>query len=445
MKAKNIVFFFLLCLIVFNSTAQPYWTMEDCVAHALEHNLNVRLKGLEADIKEQDWRIAKKELLPSVQGYANVYSNFGHSQDVFGTIQRNDNLNSNMGITAEIMLYNFGALKNGVRKARIEQHSILLEQQLMQRELIINVIQGYLDMHLKQALVVARDSAVVHALHLLKRSKRTAEIGTTAQSEVYEAQTAWARERQRLESAQIDVERARLHLAQLMRLDDEHSLIIAPLPPSVVMPPDYSPYDDRAIEYAYRIHPALQRLDTLRRGLDMERRLLKAQNYPVLKGSTSVGSTYFNPFRLSDKSSFVLQTKDNFAQQVAVTATIPIFNKGRTRLQLKQVDIAQEQLDLETQIEKQEILRQLQRLIFDLRSNQQQFATAEEVMIQAEKAMILTQKSYEAGKSSIYDYNSSRQQFIQAQSDWIQARYSMLFSHKMLIYQLTGKWKDESK
>lgn len=383
--------------------------------------------------------------MPSVQGYANVYSNFGHSQDVFGTIQRNDNLNSNMGITAEIMLYNFGALKNSVRKARIEQHSILLEQELIKRELIINVIQGYLDMHLKQALVAARDSAVVHALHLFERAKRMAKIGTTAQSEVYEAQTAWVRERQSLESAQIDVERARLHLAQLMRLDDERSLTIAPLSSSFNIPSDYNLHDDKAIEYAYRIHPALQRLDTLRRGLAIERHLLKAQNYPILKGSTSVGSTYFNPFRLSDKSSFLLQTKDNFAQQVAVTATIPIFNKGRTRLQLKQVDIAQEQLKLEAQVEKQEILRQVQRLVFDLKSNQQQFATAEEVMIQAEKTMILTLKSYEAGRNSIYDYNSSRHQYIQAQSDWIQARYSMLFSHKMLMYQLTGKWKDESK
>ncbi|MBD1434420.1 TolC family protein [Sphingobacterium sp. DN00404] len=438
----NRVYFTILCcffLLPTATNAQKRWTLEDCIEHALQHNLDIGHKTVDIALREQDWQMAKRERMPSVNGYTNIYSNFGHSQDVFGTIQRNDNLNSNMGITAEIILHNFGTLRNKIKQTQIDKNATELERLILERELTVKVIQGYLDMLLQQALVQARDSAVLHANHLFERAKRTTKIGTTALADVYEAQAALARENQQLESAKIDVERARLHLAQLMLLEDEQSLDIMPVQmPSTSL---FAGVFDKStvLKTVYSHHPVLQRFDTLARGMDIERRLIRGANYPTLKGSTSIGSTYFNPLRFTEKDNFFRQTQDNFAQQVAITASIPIFNKGQTRVQLKQLDLSKSQLMLEKEREKQEIRNQIQQLLFDFQSNQQQHKTAKEVMTHSEQSMLLTQKSYEAGRSSIYDYNNSRNQFIQAQNDWLRAQYSELFSYKMLMFQMTGQ------
>lgn len=442
----NRVYFSALCclfILPIAVHAQKLWTLEDCIEHALQYNLDIRHKAVELAQREQDWQMAKNERLPSVNGYTNIYSNFGHSQDVFGTIQRNDNLNSNMGITAEIILYNFGSLRNKIRKTQTDKAATELEQLIFERELTVKVIQGYLDILLKQALVQVRDSAVVHSSRLYERTRRTTEIGTTALVDVYEAQAALAREKQHLQSAKINVERSRLYLAQLMLLEEEQSLEIMPI--EVVSTSLRSEVFDKAsvIETVYSHHPGLHRYDTLLYGMDIERRQIRAVNYPVIKGSTSIGSTYFNPLRLTGQGNFFRQTQDNFAQQVAITASIPIFNKGQTKIQMKQLDLSKTQLLLEKEREQQEIRKQIQQLLFDFQYNQQQYKTAEEVMGYAEQAMLLAQKSYEAGRSSIYEYNNSRNQYLQAQSDWIQARYNTLFSERILRYQLTGTWREQ--
>lgn len=433
----------LYCIIlsVENSHAQLSRSLEECIAYALEQSLDMRYKEVEMEIKDQDRLMARKDRLPGVNGYTNLYSNFGHSQDVFGTIQRNDNLNSSMGITADIMLYNFGVSKNNMRKATLEKDALNFEKEALKREITIQVTKAYLEMTLQNALVEVLDSAVLHADKLLIRATRTNDVGTVPLVDVYEARASLAREKQKREAAKVDWERARLKLAQLMRLTDEELLIIEqPIGLNIASTMELN--RDFVIQDVLSQHPALMRYSTLVEGLNVERQLVRAQLYPTLKGSASVGSTYFNPLRSTNNNGFFRQAKDNFAQQVALTVNIPIFNKGRTRLQLKQIELQKRQVDLNHLKEKQGVEEQVKQIYLDFISNKQQYRSSEEVMIQTELAARLAQKSYEAGRSSIYDYNNSRQNFIQAQSDWIRAGYSVMFSYKMLKFQMTGDYRE---
>lgn len=443
MKKYIVLFYFYLFSFILDAHAQKQWTLDDCIEYALQHNLDVRHKTVDIALREQDWQMAKRERLPGVSGYANLYSNFGHSQDVFGTIQRNDNLNSNMGITADVILYSFGEIRKKIRKNQIDKDAAELERLIIERELTVKVIQAYLNVLLKEAMTQARDSSLRQAGRVLARIQRTTEAGTTALTDVYEARSAFAREQQQLEMATTDLERARMNLAQLMLLEDGQPLLIVPLPEVSDNPSSAAATTPEILEAVYRHHPSLSRFDTLARGMDMERQLIRAANYPIFRGSASIGSTYFNPLRVMQTDNFFLQTRDNFAQQIAVTASIPIFNKGQTKIKLRQLDLSRQQLTLEKEREQQEIRQQIQQLLFDLKSNQRQLKTTQEVMVYAEQAMLLARKSYDAGRSSIYDYNNSRNQYIQAQSDWIQARYNTFFSEKMLHFQLTGRWKRE--
>lgn len=440
---RTLLLLTILLAEVLHVHGQRYWSMDSCVQYALHNNLDIQHQAFDIQLKEQDIRIAKSERLPGVSGYTNLYSNFGRSQDVFGTIQRNDNLNSNMGITADIVLYNFGALRHKIRKTQTDKEVAALERQLLERQLTIKVMQGYLNVLLKQALVQTRDSSVLHAQRIFDRAKRTNAVGTTALTDVYEAKMALAREQQRLEAAKIDSDRALLHLAQLMMLEDERLLHIAPEQTAdlLALTADFESAD--VLTTVYQAHPALMRYDTLARGLDIERLLARSANYPYLKGSTSIGSTYFNPLKIKNSENFFYQTRDNFAQQVALTASFPIFNKGQTKIKLKQIDLSKEQLMIERDREQQNIRTEIQQLLFDLRSNKQQYRTAEQLVLYAEQSMLLTQKSYEAGKSSIFDYNNSRNQYNQAKSDWVQARYNTLFSYKLLQFQITGQYTSE--
>lgn len=428
--------------LLLNSLAQEALSLEQCISIALERNIDLAHKAVELEIKDRDWMIAKKNRLPSISGYTNLYSNFGYSQDIFGTIRRNDNLNSSMGVTAEIMIYNYGTLKNNIRKASIDKEIVNIDRQVVEWELIVHVTKTYFEVLLEETLVMTRDSAVVNAYELLNRSKKTNAVGTTSLTDLYEAGANYAREQQQLEIAKSNWKRARLKLSQLLMLDNEEELIISPV---FIDNSSFGIADlakKTVLADVFSHHPRLARYNALVDGLKIEHKLIKAQMYPILKGSSSLGSTYFNPLRMSEKNVFFRQTKDNFAQQVALTVQVPIFNKGHSRLKMNQLKLREKQINLEYEKDKQVVKEDIELIYLDFLSNNKQYISAGEVLKQTKQAMQHTYKSYLAGRSSIYDYNNSRQNYIQAQNEVTRTAFSMLFSYKMLKFQTTGSYED---
>ncbi|WDF69481.1 TolC family protein [Sphingobacterium oryzagri] len=418
-----------------------YWTLEDCVNHAIEKNIEIKRQQIEVDIEGAEMRIAKNDRLPSVYGYSNAYAVFGRSQDIFGTIQRNDNLNSNMGVTTEIMLYNFGLLKNQVKRSWTKKQLAALEKNIMERELTIRVVQTYLEVLLKQSILQTQDSSVAYAESLHARAQRTTQVGSTSQSELYEAKATLARAQQDRTTANVEVERSKLALAQLMLLEDHTTLLVSSDAINHAFKlPDLLSAED-AYSASYNIHPLLKQIN---RALDLnqiERQIVKAEWYPHITGSATFGSTFFNRFASQEVSNFFVQTVENFAQQVAVTASFPIFNKGQTKQRLKKLDLSQASLRLDEELHKRDIRQEIQKILFDFRSNQIQYSNAQTVLKNTEKAMEFAKKSYEAGRSSIYEYNDSRNNFIKAQNALLEARYSAVFSYRMLLYQTTGDYQ----
>ncbi|TDS16073.1 TolC family protein [Sphingobacterium paludis] len=421
-----------------------YWTLKNCVDYALETNTEIQRQQVDVAMKTTGVRIAKKERLPSITGYSNVHSIFGRSQDIFGNIQRNDNLNSNMGLTSEIMLYNFGALKSQARKSKLETEIAELEMDIIKRTVTIQIVQAYLELLLKQSILQTHDSAVTNAHSLHMRAKLTYEAGSTSQSELYEAKATLVRAQQEQAVAKLAMDRAKLNLAQLMLLDDHSQLLIKFDAGTNTFRLPNSLSESDAYSASYIIDPKVKQIGKRLLENEMERKIIRGDRHPRVTGSATFGSTYFNPFAFQQRlGNFFTQTGNNFAQQVAITANIPIFNKGQTRLKLKQIDLSRVGIELDEQLQKQEIRKEIQQILFDFRSNQEQYIHAKEVLTYTEKAMEFAKKSYEAGRSSIYDYNNSRNNFIQAQNAVLEARYSTIFSYKMLLYQTTGSYDDE--
>lgn len=189
----------LLIILVFSWTigaawAQKRWSLADCVAYAIDHNLPIKRQDILVAIKNLDQEMARRERLPAVGGYFNGYSTFGHSQDVFGTIRRNDNFNSNMGINAEVTLYQYNYLRNQAKKATLQSEQEELEKGILKRDLTLKVVQSYLEVLLSQALVQAQDSAINFSLQLLDKAEKSTAIGASAPAVVFEAKANLARE-----------------------------------------------------------------------------------------------------------------------------------------------------------------------------------------------------------------------------------------------------------
>ncbi|WP_081918424.1 TolC family protein [Sphingobacterium sp. ML3W] len=439
---KILIIALLLTLGVRMAVAQKQWSLEDCVSYAIEHNLPLKRQDVLVAIKNLDQEMAHRERLPAVGSYFNGYSTFGHSQDVFGTIRRNDNFNSNMGINAEMTLYQFNYLRNQAKKATVEAEQEQLEKEVLKRDLTLKIVQGYLQVLLTQALVDAQDSAINFSVQLLDKAEKSTAIGATAPAVVFEAKANLAREKQQYQQYHKETQQAKLTLAQHMNYADYSALrVYDPLLESEIFKTGIRGTKSDLIQEAIRHNPILNKYENQLIGLDIESKLFKAADYPMVKGSASLGTTYFNAFKTANERPFFGQSKDNFAQQIAIAVTIPVFNKGRTKRQLQQVNLRKQEIGLLSENEKIQQIQILEKLQLDWKESKQQYEISTEAFSATKESLVYSRRSFMAGKVSIYDINNSKNNLIKSEAEMIRARYNTLFSLLMLHYHVSGDIK----
>ena len=139
----------------------------------------------------------------------------------------------------------------------------------------------------------------------------------------------------------------------------------------------------------------------------------------------------FNPIK---ESGFFKQYKDNFGQQLGLSANIPIFNKGITRLNVEQSKINEDIAKTTLLLQKQEVLQNVQKAQFDAESNYESYLAATEAEKSSRLALDFAEKSYNAGKTTIYDLNTARNNYANAQGSVAQSKYNYLFSLKLLNF-----------
>lgn len=429
----------LILMVTTDIMAQESWSLRECIDYAIEHNLPVKQQDIKAAIKILDQEMALRERLPSVNGYANGYTTFGHSQDVFGTIRRNDNLNSNIGINGEVTLYQYHYSKNKAKKALSEIEQERIEKEILKRNLSIQVMESYLQVLLNRALVVAQDSAIRFSLQLLDKAEKSTAVGATAVSVVAEAKANLFREKQQYQQFHKEMQQSILKLAQLLNYSDYKNLQLSDsvLENKMISVPISSELSALK-EEAYLHNPVFAKFQSQLAGIDLESKLIKSALYPTVKGSAGLGSTYFNAFKASDTRPFFVQSKDNFAQQLAVTVSIPIFNKGKSKRQLRQTELSKQHIQLSLDNERLIQGQILDKLLLELDENRKQYDIAVEASGATEESLTYSLRSFDAGRASIYDINTSKNNLIKAKSEMIRSRYTVIFNQMMLNYQIYG-------
>ncbi len=414
-------------------SAQKKWSLQECVNYAIENNLQVQQNVYNKDIQNKNLDIAQRQKLPGVSGTWSHSANFGQQQ--FGSlIQRNDSYSNNLNLGADVLVYNNGRLEKTVRKTEFDVQAAQYDVETIKNNISLQVAQQYLSILLNKEIVKINQSAVDNALKLYNRAKISTEVGTTPQTTFAEAEAALAREKQNLISAEVNVNRSIFSLAQLMLLPNYKELQIqdVDVANSSVNSNLYSAED--VLETAYQLQPQIKAAESRIKSAEAQTEVTKTGFYPSISASAGLGTFYFNALNTNGDRRYMQQYKDNFGQQVGVTANVPVFNKGITKVQMEQSKINEDLAKNALQQQQQEIKQSVQQAQFDADSNYEIFLSSLEAEKSSKLALEFAEKSYEAGRSSIYDVNIARNNFANAQGSTAQAKFNYLFSVKVLEF-----------
>lgn len=433
-----------LSLISFVAFSQKKWSLEECVNYAVENNLQVIQNQYSKKSQDNSLQIAKREYLPSVSGNINNNATFGQGRDIFGNSNRNDNFSNSANVGADILVFNNGRLEKNIRKTEYDVQASQFDLERVKNDISLQIAQQYLSVLLNREITKISESALENADKLYKRAKITTEVGTTPKTVLAEAEAALAREKQNVKTAEINTNRSLFSLAMLLQLSDYKNFDIQDVPlNSVLDAPLYSA--ENIVNQAYENQPQIKAAETRIKSAEAQTEITKTAFWPTVTANAGIGTSYFNSLVTNyagvdingnpiKESGFFKQYKDNFGQQLGLSANIPIFNKGITRLNVEQSKINEEIAKTTLQQQKQEVLQNVQKAQFDAESNYEAYLAAMEAEKSSRLALDFAEKSYEAGRTTIYDLNVARNNFANAQGSVAQAKYNYLFSIKLLNF-----------
>lgn len=434
----------LLSFIATFAFSQKKWSLHECVNYAVENNLQVIQNQFSTKNQDLNLKIAKREYLPSVSGNINNNANFGQGRDVFGNSNRNDNFTNSSSVVADILVYNNGRLEKSIRKTEYDVEASQFDLERVKNDISLQIAQQYLSVLLNREIEKISESALQNADKLYQRAKITTEVGTTAKTILAEAESALAREKQNLKTAQINTNRNLFSLAMLLQLPNYKNFDIQDVPLKDILDAPLVSAEN-VINKAYENQPQIKAAESRIKSAEAQTEITKTAFWPTVSANAGVGTSYFNSLVTNTagvdingqpikESGFFKQYKDNFGQQLGLSARIPIFNKGITRLNVEQSKINEEIAKTTLLQQKQEVLQNVQKAQFDAESNYEAYLAAIEAEKSSKLALDFAEKSYEAGRTTIYDLNIARNNFANAQGSVAQAKYNYLFSLKLLNF-----------
>mgnify|MGYP003595188751 FL=1 len=424
--------FSLVLLAVFTiAFSQKKWSLQECVDYAVKNNLQVISNQYNADIQAKNLEMAKKEYLPSVSGTFNNSGSFGQ-HTTGNTVYRSDSYNNNASVGANIQLYNNGRIKKSAEKSQYDLDASLLDAEKVKNDISLNIAQQYLQVLLNKEVKKIADESVANAEKVLSRAKITTEVGTTPKTIEAEATASLAREKQKQKSAEIDIQRSLFSLAMLLQLKDYKTFDVQEVPlPTLLDAPLSS--TDNIVEKAFDNQPQVKAAETRILSAQKQTEIAKTAFYPTISANAGIG-TFYNDYLSTKDTALLNQYKDNFNQSLGISANIPIFNKGITKLQVEQAKISENIAKNTLEQQKVEVQQNVQKAYFDANANYENYLAALEAEKSTKLALDFAEKSYEAGRTTIYDLNTARNNFVNAQGSVSQAKYNYIFSMKLLNF-----------
>lgn len=299
----------------------------------------------------------------------------------------------------------------------------------------MQIIQNYLQVLLNKEIYKIEQSSYENAEKLYQKSKLTTQAGLSPFSVESEALAELSRKNKAKLNAENEVKRALFNLSVLLTLEEDEDFDIEEDFTSEIRLEE-PPKTDFGIQEIIDNQPIIHSAKNQIQSAKMQTEIVKTNLYPTLSGYVGLGSYYFNNFNdaFTKSTAFIKQYTENFGQQISISAMIPIFNKGITRLQIEQSKMQENLAENNLSQQKMQLKQNIQKAIFDVKAHYQNYISSFEVMKNANLSLGFAEKSYLAGKITIYELNTTRNNAIAAESEMQQAKYNYIFNQKILDF-----------
>jgi outer membrane protein len=414
---------------------EKQWSLRECCDYAVAHNISIKQQENQCRQQELKLSTAKNQRLPDLSGSVSQSFSFGRGLTADNTYTNTNTSNTSFGLNTSVPLFTGFQIPNEIKLNQLNLEAATADLEKAKDDIRMQVAKAYVqilyDMEIADVAVrqIEIDSAQVARLQAFVNN------GKASEAELSQQKATLAKSRLTATQAENDYRLAILTLTQLLELPTPEGFSIER--------PTQEELDalahvgllspDQIYAEALGVKPEILSQQLKLKGTEHSIKIAKAANYPTLSLGGGLGTNYYTTSGFkSDK--FGKQLENNFSQSLGLNLSIPIFNRFRTRNNIRSAQIDRETQQLQLDNTKKTLYKEIQQVYYNTLNAQSKEKSSAEALQSTKDAFLLTQAKYENGKATITEFNESKNNYLRSESDLVQARYENLYQHALLEF-----------
>ena len=464
---KKIIFSISLITFYLLVTAQGNkLTLQQCVETGIANNIDVIQSDIQMQADEINWKQAKLDLLPDLNGTAGHGINQGRSIDPFTNAYINQNVNyASYGLSSGVILFNGFSLQNIVKQNKLTYEASKMTLQQRKDNLTINIILAYLQVLNNEDVL----NQLMNQADLSKKQVDRLELlnkeGAISPSQLSDLKGQYANDQLSIINGKSAVESAKLDLCRLLNIPYDKNISLERIDVASLSAV-YEDTPDKIYQTSLEQFALIKSVSFTRQSAEKAVRVAKGGLFPTLSLNGNLNTNYSNAATtstflnttdvvsgdyvivsgnqspvikkqsnyLTEKISYGDQLNNNRFSSLSLNLRVPIFNsfQQRNRIRLAKLTLkSSEQVEKSTKTELQQSVEQA---YINMTAASERHKTLLEQVDAFTESFRAAEIRFNSGVGNSIDYLTAKNNLDRSNINLINAKYDYVLRIKILDY-----------
>jgi outer membrane protein len=461
--------FFLIVTFVsssFFAMAQNKLTLQKAIETGIKNNLDVLQSDLLMQKADISFKQSKESMLPNLNASADHGYNYGRSIDPFTNAFINQKVGfASYGVSSNIVLFHGLSLQNQIKSNKLGYEASKLELQQAKDNLTINIILAYLQVLSTEDVLIQSQEQVLVTQKQVDRLGVLNQSGAILPADYYDLKGQLATDQITIVDNKANLETAKLSLVQLLNIPYDKNLEVERMPEENFNT-NYSGTPDSIYQTALKQFAQVKAANLRAQSAEKNISSVKGQLFPTLSFGGNINTNYSsvatrdyflnttetpssnyvtvdgaqypvivkqNNYN-SKKINYSDQLSNNLFYTIDLGLTIPLFNAGRVRNQIKLAKIDFKNYKLVENNTKTQLQQSIERAYVNLTSSSEKYKLLQDQVKSFAESFRTAEIRFNAGVITSVDYLIAKNNLNRAQSNLIIAKYDFVLRGKVLDY-----------
>lgn len=412
------------------------WSLDDCMAYAVEHATEVKREVVNARQRKQDYQHAVAGFLPTVTGGVQGQYAWGRNIDPETNTYNNvTTFNNYYQLYAELNVFDGFATINALKQAKLSRDYSATAMQKIQDDRAIDVMQKYVDAAYAEASIRIASEKLNESKRMLDKMKRLYELGEKGRPDVVQMESQVAEDEYNLTHQENVAKQSLLALKSAMNFPVDEELKLAALAKTQKKNQESLPVNYETVYQGFQnISPDLKSAEYEVERARYDYKIAKGRLLPSLSLGGGISTNYYK--NLSQKGQydgFASQFHNNQGEYLALTLSIPIYNsdrwhsvkKARNDWQLAQVNLEETRRKLHDQIAQ---------AVMDAEGYAKELHQMQKKVASDSLAYHMSSRKFEEGMLSTFDLHTAAQTFLESRIKELQMQLLLIIKQRLVGY-----------